>query len=114
MLAFLPGGIEVVMLKSGQFDVNIYPLNEEVLKLIQPQDVNSWRSHKSPWEANLEFHRGVSDLAVGNEKMFEQGDDKESLVLITSMPGKNDLHTKKDPSLLLSLLLSECPSLCCV
>lgn len=78
------------MLKSGQFDVNIYPLNKEVLKLIQPQDVNSWRSHKSPWEANFEFHREASDLAVGNEKMFEQGDDKESLVLIMTMSGKND------------------------
>lgn len=48
VLTFLTGKIEVVMLNSGQLDVNIYPPNKEVLKVIQTQDVNSWRSHKFP------------------------------------------------------------------
>lgn len=52
------------MLNSGQFDVNIYPLNKEVLKLIQPQDVNSWRSHRFLQEANFMLYRETSDLAI--------------------------------------------------
>lgn len=79
MLAFLPGGIEVVMLKSGQLDVNIYPLNEEVLKLIRPQDVNSWRSRESPWEASFKFHGENAAPAVVNEELLEQGDEKFGL-----------------------------------
>lgn len=79
MLAFLPGGIEVVMLKSGQLDVNIYPLNEEVLKLIRPQDVNSWRSPESPWEASFKFHGENAAPAVVNEELLEQGDEKFGL-----------------------------------
>lgn len=79
MLAFLPEGIEVVMLKSGQLDVNIYPLNEEVLKLIRPQDVNSWRSRESPWEASSKFHGKNAAPAVVNEELLEQGDKKFGL-----------------------------------
>lgn len=67
------------MLKSGQLDVNIYPLNEEVLKLIRPQDVNSWRSREPPWEASFKFHGENAAPAVVNEELLEQGDEKFGL-----------------------------------
>lgn len=98
MLAFLPGGIEVVMLKSGQLDVNIYPLNEEVLKLIWPQDVNSWTSPESPWEASFKFHGENSAPAVVNEELHKV---MRSLGLVMSVPGKNDPHTRRGSPLCL-------------
>lgn len=113
VLAFLPGEIEVVMLKSGQFDVNIYPLNKEVLKLIRPQDVNSWRSHKSPREANFKFQRETSDPTVVNEELLKQGDDKEKFGLDHEHSWKK-LSTHTEGSSSLSVLPSQCSSLCLV